>query len=162
MAEIYFRLNIFQTSQVWLSQWKKNDNQTGLKIFFTAKDIWSLPYRTRYLQCSSLQTFLTGHSFCKKFQSQSSFKTFICFSAHSFFIWYFSVVHVPYLFYCYFFRYTLAITRVLARNMDAIVVDTEKTGKDCIQYLREQVCKQSQYFLITTQEYYFFIPSYHL
>ena len=26
--------------------------------------------------------------------------------------------------------------------MDAIVVDTEKTGKDCIQYLREQVCKQ--------------------
>lgn len=23
--------------------------------------------------------------------------------------------------------------------MDAIVVDTEKTGKDCIQYLREQV-----------------------
>lgn len=40
--------------------------------------------------------------------------------------------------------------------MDAIVVDTEKTGKDCIQYLREQVCKQSQCFLITTQEYYFF------
>lgn len=25
--------------------------------------------------------------------------------------------------------------------MDAIVVDTEKTGKDCIQYLREQVSK---------------------
>lgn len=25
--------------------------------------------------------------------------------------------------------------------MDAIVVDTEKSGKDCIQYLREQVCK---------------------
>ena len=39
----------------------------------------------------------------------------------------------------FFFRYTLAITRVLGRNMDAIVVDTEKTGKDCIQYLREQV-----------------------
>ncbi|RMX38379.1 hypothetical protein pdam_00005515 [Pocillopora damicornis] len=35
-------------------------------------------------------------------------------------------------------KYTLAITRVLGRNMDAIVVDTEKTGKDCIQYLREQ------------------------
>ena len=48
------------------------------------------------------------------------------------------------LFYFYFFRYTLAITRVLGRNMDAIVVDTEKTGKDCIQYLREQVCKQLQ------------------
>lgn len=86
VAEIYFRLNIFQTSQVWLSQWKENDNQTGLKIFFTEKHIWSLPYRTRYLQCSSLQNFLTGHSFCKKFQSQSSFKTFICFSAHSFFL----------------------------------------------------------------------------
>lgn len=85
VAEIYFRLNIFQTSEVWLSQWKENDNQTGLKIFFTEKHIWSLPYRTRYLQCSSLQNFLTGHSFCKKFQSQSSFKTFICFSAHSFF-----------------------------------------------------------------------------
>lgn len=35
-------------------------------------------------------------------------------------------------------KYTLAITRVLGRNMDAIVVDTEKTGKDCIQYLKEQ------------------------
>lgn len=35
-------------------------------------------------------------------------------------------------------KYTLAITRVLGRNMDAIVVDTEKTGRDCIQYLREQ------------------------
>ena len=45
-----------------------------------------------------------------------------------------------------FFRYTLAITRVLGRNMDAIVVDSEKTGKDCIQYLREQVCKHMQQF----------------
>ncbi|XP_020611608.1 structural maintenance of chromosomes protein 1A-like isoform X1 [Orbicella faveolata] len=35
-------------------------------------------------------------------------------------------------------KYTFAITKVLGRNMDAIVVDTEKTGKDCIQYLREQ------------------------
>lgn len=35
-------------------------------------------------------------------------------------------------------KYTLAITRVLGRNMDAIVVDTEKTGRDCIQYLKEQ------------------------
>ena len=37
------------------------------------------------------------------------------------------------------FRYSLAITKVLGRNMDAIVVDSEKTGRDCIQYLREQV-----------------------
>ena len=36
-------------------------------------------------------------------------------------------------------RYALAITKVLGKNMDAIVVDTEKTGKECIQYLREQV-----------------------
>ncbi|KAJ7391319.1 Structural maintenance of chromosomes protein 1B [Desmophyllum pertusum] len=35
-------------------------------------------------------------------------------------------------------KYSLAVTRVLGRNMDAIVVDTEKSGKDCIQYLREQ------------------------
>ena len=33
----------------------------------------------------------------------------------------------------------MAITKVLGRNMDAIVVDTEKTGKDCIQYIKEQV-----------------------
>jgi len=51
------------------------------------------------------------------------------------------VVLIPYFFTFTFFRYTLAITKVLGRNMDAIVVDTEKTGKDCIQYLREQVCK---------------------
>ena len=34
----------------------------------------------------------------------------------------------------------MAITKVLGRNMDAVVVDTEKTGKDCIQYIKEQVC----------------------
>lgn len=33
----------------------------------------------------------------------------------------------------------MAITKVLGRNMDAVVVDTEKTGKDCIQYIKEQV-----------------------
>ena len=36
-------------------------------------------------------------------------------------------------------RYQVAITKVLGRNMDAVVVDTEKTGKDCIQYIKEQV-----------------------
>lgn len=66
-------------------------------------------------------------------------------------------------FYFYFFRYTFAITKVLGRNMDAIVVDTEKTGKDCIQYLREQVCKQLQlvlYFSLLLKSIIFFIP-YH-
>ena len=37
--------------------------------------------------------------------------------------------------------YLVAITKVLGRNMDAIVVDQEKTGKDCIQYIKEQVNK---------------------
>ena len=35
----------------------------------------------------------------------------------------------------------MAITKVLGRNIDAVVVDTEKTGKDCIQYIKEQVHK---------------------
>ena len=51
----------------------------------------------------------------------------------------------------FFVRYTLAITRVLGRNMDAIVVDTEKTGRDCIQYLKEQVwfatCRSNKSYL---------------
>ena len=37
-------------------------------------------------------------------------------------------------------RYKIAITKVLGRNMDAIVVDTEKTGHECIRYIKEQVC----------------------
>ena len=38
-------------------------------------------------------------------------------------------------------RYSIALTKVLGRNMDAIVVDHEKIGKDCIQYIKEQVIK---------------------
>lgn len=37
--------------------------------------------------------------------------------------------------------------------MDAIVVDTEKTGKDCIQYLREQVGR----YRPTSISYFFFL-----
>ena len=37
-------------------------------------------------------------------------------------------------------RYALALTKVMGRNMDSIVVDNEKTAKDCIQYIKEQVC----------------------
>ena len=37
------------------------------------------------------------------------------------------------------FSYAVAITKVLGKYMDAIVVDTEKTGRDCIQYMKEQV-----------------------
>jgi hypothetical protein len=35
-------------------------------------------------------------------------------------------------------KHNLAVTVALGRNMDAIVVDDDKTGKDCIQYLKEQ------------------------
>lgn len=36
-------------------------------------------------------------------------------------------------------KYNVALTKVLGRNMEAIVVDTEKTGRACIQYLKEQM-----------------------
>jgi len=33
----------------------------------------------------------------------------------------------------------VAITKVIGRDLDSIVVDTEKTGKDCIQFMKDQV-----------------------
>ena len=38
------------------------------------------------------------------------------------------------------YRYSVAITKVIGRDLDSIVVDTEKTGKDCIQFMKDQVC----------------------
>ena len=35
----------------------------------------------------------------------------------------------------------------MGRNMDAIVVDNEKTAKDCIQYIKEQVCELFNFHL---------------
>ncbi|XP_071960355.1 structural maintenance of chromosomes protein 1A-like [Antedon mediterranea] len=35
-------------------------------------------------------------------------------------------------------KYQVAITKVLAKNIDAIIVDSEKTARDCIQYMKEQ------------------------
>ncbi|XP_076628484.1 structural maintenance of chromosomes protein 1A isoform X2 [Colletes latitarsis] len=35
-------------------------------------------------------------------------------------------------------RYNVAITRVLGKYMEAIIVDTENTARQCIQYLKEQ------------------------
>ena len=32
----------------------------------------------------------------------------------------------------------MALTVIMGKNMDAVVVDTEKTGTDCIQYLRQE------------------------
>ncbi|XP_037091511.1 structural maintenance of chromosomes protein 1A-like [Pollicipes pollicipes] len=36
-------------------------------------------------------------------------------------------------------RYNVGITKVLGKYMEAIVVDTEKTARQCIQYLKEQM-----------------------
>lgn len=36
-------------------------------------------------------------------------------------------------------RYNVAITKVLGKYMEAIVVDTEKTARQCIQYLKDQM-----------------------
>ena len=36
-------------------------------------------------------------------------------------------------------KYAIALTKVLGMHMDAIVVDKDKTGKDCIKYIKEMV-----------------------
>ncbi|KAJ3192396.1 Structural maintenance of chromosomes protein 1 [Irineochytrium annulatum] len=35
-------------------------------------------------------------------------------------------------------KYDLAVSTIIGRNMDSIVVDNDRTGMDCIQHLREQ------------------------
>ncbi|XP_077988808.1 structural maintenance of chromosomes protein 1A-like [Glandiceps talaboti] len=35
-------------------------------------------------------------------------------------------------------KYQISVTKVLGKNIDAIIVDTEKTARDCIQYMKEQ------------------------
>jgi len=35
-------------------------------------------------------------------------------------------------------KYQVAITKVLGKYMDAIACDSEKTAKECIQYMKEQ------------------------
>ncbi|KAJ3036857.1 Structural maintenance of chromosomes protein 1 [Rhizophlyctis rosea] len=35
-------------------------------------------------------------------------------------------------------KYNLAVSTILGKNMDSVVVDTERTAIDCIQYMREQ------------------------
>ena len=47
-------------------------------------------------------------------------------------------------------RYQVAITKVLGKNMDAIVVDTEQCGKDCIQYMKEQRSEPSTFIPLDT------------
>ena len=35
-------------------------------------------------------------------------------------------------------KYNLAIAVLMGKNIDSIVVDSERTAKDCIQYLKDQ------------------------
>ena len=52
-----------------------------------------------------------------------------------------SVMHIC-MICVYVCRFSVAITKVIGKDLDSIVVDTEKTGKDCIQFMKDQV----QYF----------------
>ncbi|KAI9842394.1 MAG: Structural maintenance of chromosomes protein 1 [Thelocarpon superellum] len=47
-------------------------------------------------------------------------------------------------------KYGEAVSTVLGRNFDAIVVDNEKTAKDCIQYLRDQRTGQATFIPLDT------------
>lgn len=47
-------------------------------------------------------------------------------------------------------RYGVAVSTVLGRNFDAIIVDNEKTAIDCIQYLRDQRRGQATFIPLDT------------
>ncbi|KAF1827920.1 condensin complex component SMC1 [Dissoconium aciculare CBS 342.82] len=47
-------------------------------------------------------------------------------------------------------KYETAVATVLGRHYDAIVVDSEKTAKDCIQYLKEQRAGQATFIPLDT------------
>ncbi|KAI9737186.1 MAG: Structural maintenance of chromosomes protein 1 [Cirrosporium novae-zelandiae] len=47
-------------------------------------------------------------------------------------------------------KYSEAVSVVLGRNIDAIVVDNEKTAKDCIQHLRDQRAGQATFIPLET------------
>lgn len=47
-------------------------------------------------------------------------------------------------------KFETAVSTVLGRHFDAIVVDTEKTAKDCIQYLRDQRAGQATFIPLDT------------
>lgn len=46
-------------------------------------------------------------------------------------------------------RYNVAITKVLGKYMEAIVVDTEQTAHQCIKYLKEQMLEPETFLPIT-------------
>lgn len=43
-------------------------------------------------------------------------------------------------------KYQLAITKVMGKSMDAIVVDTEKTARECIQFMKEQHLQSETFY----------------
>lgn len=47
-------------------------------------------------------------------------------------------------------KFETAVSTVLGRNFDSIVVDSEKTAKDCISYLREQRAGQATFIPLDT------------
>ncbi|KAJ9665492.1 Structural maintenance of chromosomes protein 1 [Coniosporium apollinis] len=47
-------------------------------------------------------------------------------------------------------KYETAVSTVLGRHFDAIVVDTERTARDCIQYLRDQRAGQATFIPLDT------------
>ena len=47
-------------------------------------------------------------------------------------------------------KYGDAVSTVLGRHFDSVVVDTEKTAKDCIQYLRDQRAGQATFIPLDT------------
>ncbi len=47
-------------------------------------------------------------------------------------------------------KYGEAVSTVLGRHFDSVVVDTEKTAKDCIQYLRDQRAGQATFIPLDT------------
>ena len=47
-------------------------------------------------------------------------------------------------------KYDEAVSTVLGRHFDAVVVDNEKTAKDCIQYLRDQRAGQATFIPLDT------------
>jgi len=47
-------------------------------------------------------------------------------------------------------RYSTAVLTVLARNLDSVVVDSEKTAIDCIEYMRNQRAGQATFIPLDT------------
>jgi len=49
-------------------------------------------------------------------------------------------------------KYEIAVSTVLGRHFDSLVVDTEKTAKECIAYLREQRLGQATFVPLDTMQ----------